>query len=89
MVIDLFEPYRIGNVELRNRFIRSATWDGSADGTGAVTDASVALYHELGKGQIGLIVAGYAFVSPAGQAAFGQYGAYSDKMIPDFREYIT
>ena len=43
MSIDLFEPYGIGSLELRNRFVRSATWDGEAvDETGAVTDANPA-----------------------------------------------
>ena len=72
MPIDLFEPYRIGRLELRNRFVRSATWDATADDSGVVTDTSVALYRELGRGGVGLIITGFAFVSPTGQAAPGQ-----------------
>ncbi len=79
---DIFEPYRIGSLELRNRFMRSATWDGTADCSGAVTDVSVALYQKLGQGEIGLIVTGHAYVSPQGQADMGQYGAHSNDMIP-------
>ncbi len=30
----LFEPVRIGSLELTNRVIRSATWDGMADSQG-------------------------------------------------------
>lgn len=82
MPSDVFEPFRINTLELKNRFMRSATWDGSADSTGAVTDGSVALYRELGKGGAGLIVSGYAFVSANGQAAGRQYGAHNDDMIP-------
>jgi 2,4-dienoyl-CoA reductase-like NADH-dependent reductase (Old Yellow Enzyme family) len=85
MSADLFEPYRIGKLELRNRWVRSATWDATADSTGAATDNSFALYRELGKGGIGLIVSGYAFVSPHGQANPGQYGVYNDDMIPGLR----
>jgi 2,4-dienoyl-CoA reductase-like NADH-dependent reductase (Old Yellow Enzyme family) len=85
MSIDLFAPYKIRNLEMRNRFMRSATWDGTADAAGAVTDGSVALYRELGKGHIGLIVTGHAFISLAGQAGPGQYGIYSDDMIPGLR----
>ena len=66
--IDLFKPFNIGRLELRNRFVRSATWDCSADSDGAVTDDSVSLYSELAKGEIGLIVSGFAYVSPLGQA---------------------
>jgi 2,4-dienoyl-CoA reductase-like NADH-dependent reductase (Old Yellow Enzyme family) len=78
----LFEPYRIGNLQIENRFLRSATWDATADINGRVTDASVEIYRRLGEGDIGLIVSGYAFVSAHGQAIHGQYGAHNDGMIP-------
>ena len=37
-----FDPIVIAGVELRNRFMRSATWDASATDDGEVTDTSVA-----------------------------------------------
>ncbi len=88
MSIDLFEPYRIGRLELRNRLVRSATWDATADSSGAVTDRSVALYRELGRGGVGLIVSGYAFVSSLGQAVQGQYGVHTDEMVPGLRRLV-
>ena len=88
MATDLFEPYRIGRLELRNRLVRSATWDATADSSGAVTDSSVVLYRELGRGGVGLIVSGYAFVSPLGQAAQGQYGIHTDDMVPGLRRLV-
>jgi len=39
----LFEPAKIGNMDLRNRFVRSATYDGCAE-DGYVTDHQVNLY---------------------------------------------
>ena len=83
--MELFQPFKIGKMEIRNRFMRSATWDGSADSSGAVTDQSVALYRELARGEIGLIVTGHAFVSSLGQAGPGQYGIHNDDMIPGLR----
>ncbi len=88
MAVDLFKPYRIGRLELRNRFIRSATHDCTADSSGAVTDASVARYHELAEAEIGLIVTGFSYVSPLGQAMTGQYGAHTDDMIPGLRRLV-
>ena len=82
MAPDLFEPYRIGRLELKNRFVRSATFDQTADSSGAVTANSVELSRKLGQGRVGLIVSGHAFVSGHGQSAVGQYGAHSDDMIP-------
>ena len=78
----LFEPCQIGSLEIKNRFLRSATWDATADITGRVTGASVEIYRGLGEGNIGLIISGYAFVSAHGQAIHGQYGAHNDDMIP-------
>ena len=88
MATDPFEPCTIGKLELENRFVRSATWDASADSSGAVTDTSVELYRKLGEGGVGLIVSGYAFISPLGQATHGQYGAYSDAMLPGLKNRV-
>jgi len=88
MPTDLFAPCKIGGLELGNRFVRSATWDATADESGSVTDTSVALYRELAQGGVGLIVSGYAFVSSLGQAIHGQYGAHSDDMIPGLRRLV-
>jgi len=88
MTVELFEPYKIGSLEVRNRWLRSATWDGTADEFGVITDNSVGIYRELGKGGVGLIVSGYAFVSAYGQANAGQYGVHSDDMIPGLRRMV-
>lgn len=84
----LFEPYLVGKMELRNRFVRSATNDSTANSSGAVTDASVALYRTLGQGGLGLIVSGFAFVSEHGQVLPRQYGVHNDDMIPGLRRLV-
>ena len=84
----LFEPITIGGLALKNRFVRSATWDATADETGMVTDRSVELYQRLGEGGIGLIVSGFAFVSRNGQAVIAQYGIYADEVIPGLRRIV-
>lgn len=81
----LFTPIKLGNLELKNRIMRSATWDGAADTAGIVTDGAVNLFRELGKGGIGLIVTGHAYVSHMGQASPNQYGIHSDEMIPGLK----
>lgn len=78
----------IGRLEVKNRFVRSATWDGTADSSGAVTDTSVALYQKLAQGGVGLIVSGYAFVSSLSQANPGQYGVHTDDMISGLRRLV-
>ena len=89
MSLKLFTPIKIGQLELKNRIMRSATWDAMADKTGLVTERSAAIYHQLNTGGIGLIVTGFAYVSsPQGQAGAGQYGIYNDKMIPGWKDII-
>ncbi len=85
-VADPFSPITIKGVVLPNRFMRSATHDGTADQSGAVTEKSLSIYRPLGEGDIGLVVSGFAFVSTLGQALPGQYGAHSDTMIPGLRQ---
>src|SRR3989339_802887 len=89
MVNSLFEPIKINKLEIKNRLMRSATWDGSADESGGITEESIRIYRELGQGDIGLIVTGYAFVShPLGQANPGQYGIYSAPLIPGWKRLV-
>jgi len=88
MLASLFEPYRISSLELKNRFVRSATWDGTADISGAVTDTSVALYHKLAQGGVGLIVTAYSFVTALGQANPSQYGIHTDDMISGLKRLV-
>jgi 2,4-dienoyl-CoA reductase-like NADH-dependent reductase (Old Yellow Enzyme family) len=87
-MVNLFDSFSIGDLKLKNRFMRSATWDNTADSAGAVTDTSLALYSELGRGGIGLIVTGFAFVAPSGQAMPHQYGIFSDELIPGLHKLV-
>lgn len=86
--MDLFAPCHIGNLEIPNRFVRSATLDATADGSGRATDRSVEIYEALGQGGTGLVVTGYAFVSSHGQAMPGQYGIHTDDTIPGWRRIV-
>jgi len=85
---DLFQNARIGNIEVRNRFVRSATWDGMAEDNGAVTERMLDLYRSLAKGGAGLILTGYAFVTLRGKAGPGMLGADSDDLIPGLAELV-
>jgi 2,4-dienoyl-CoA reductase-like NADH-dependent reductase (Old Yellow Enzyme family) len=78
----LFEPIIINGLTLKNRAVRSATWDGAAEENGAATDGAVKLFSGLAKGQIGLIISGHAYVTTLGQGSPNQYGIHNDDMIP-------
>lgn len=78
----LFEPTFIGTLSIKNRFVRSATWEGMADEDGSCTSRLVDLTGELAKGEVGLIVSSHAFVSPEGQAGPWQLAVHADQFIP-------
>jgi len=77
----LFRPATIGNMKLRNRFVRSATFDGMAERDGRVSDDQIELYTRLARGGIGLIVTGMASVHPSGQISGYQNTVYDDDCI--------
>ncbi|MFP4257777.1 MAG: NADH:flavin oxidoreductase [Desulfovermiculus sp.] len=79
---DLFEPVRIKDISLPNRFVRSATWEGMASEKGEVTKDLTALMQRLARGGVGLIISGHAYVLPNGQAGPWQLGVYSDNLLP-------
>lgn len=84
----LFEQTEINGMKLKNRFARSATWEGMADERGAVTDRLVELYAELARGEVGLIILSHAFVRREGQAGLGQLGIYGDELIDGYRKLV-
>ena len=78
----VFEPGAINGMVLKNRFVRSGTWDGMAEADGACTQKMIDLLVQLANGGVGLVVTGFAFVSREGQALPFQMGAYSDDLLP-------
>ncbi len=50
----LFEPVKMHHMELKNRFIRSATWEGTANPDGSITEKAYNIYEELAKGGVSL-----------------------------------
>ncbi len=77
----LFTPQMVGNVEIKNRFIHSATYEGMADPDGKVTKDLIKRYHQLAQGDVGLIIPGYMYVHPLGRAYNAPMGIHSDDMI--------
>ena len=82
---ELFQKAFIGSMGLRNRFVRSATWEGLAGENGEVTEPLIEIYRDLAKGGVGLILTGYSFVTKRGKALFGKLGADSDALITSLK----
>jgi 2,4-dienoyl-CoA reductase-like NADH-dependent reductase (Old Yellow Enzyme family) len=76
----LFEENILTGIKLKNRFVRSATFEGLAENNGAATDRMTELLIELVNGGVGLLITGHAYVSPEGQAGRLQLGVYCDEL---------
>ena len=78
----LFREGSIKGVRLKNRIVRSATWEGMCDGEGNPTDRLINLYRALCRGGVGLIITGYTYVRADGREMPGTMGMDSDDRIP-------
>jgi 2,4-dienoyl-CoA reductase-like NADH-dependent reductase (Old Yellow Enzyme family) len=83
-----FDPITIEGIHIRNRFVRSATWDSTATDDGEVTDASVKMIENVARGGVGLIVTGFAYVSDHGKAVVRQLGISHDRHIEGMRRLV-
>jgi len=82
----LFDQTSLSGIPLRNRLVRSATWEGLADGNGRVTSPLVDIYRNLAAGEVGLIISSYMYVSPEGKQNNGQLSATDDECIPGLQQ---
>jgi len=67
-VIDPFAPARLGPIELRNRFVKAATFEGMAVDN-LVSDRLVDFHRTMASGGLGMTTVAYLAVSHDGQGA--------------------
>lgn len=84
----LFESSQINTMRLKNRLVRSATYEGMATEEGRVTENLVKLYEQLSRGGVGLIIAGYAYVQKSGRCASRQTAICDDDCISGVKEIV-
>jgi 2,4-dienoyl-CoA reductase-like NADH-dependent reductase (Old Yellow Enzyme family) len=77
----LFSSNDLAGISLRNRFVRSATFEGMADETGLVKPELIENVKELAQGGIGLIITGHTYYSDIGKASRWKVAIDSDDCI--------
>ena len=77
----LFDTTTLGQLTLRNRIWRSATWLALADAEGNVTDEIVKTYEELAKGGAAMIVTGLTSIVEHDAEIGGGAKFYDDRFI--------
>jgi len=75
-------------MDLRNRFVRSATYEGCAD-DGYVTDKQVNLYATLSEGGVGLIITGITYVHDSGRFSKFQNSIAGDEFIDGLKRLTS
>ncbi|MCE5312198.1 MAG: NADH:flavin oxidoreductase [Nitrospiraceae bacterium] len=82
----LFTPYSIKGVEIKNRIVRSATYEKRADIDGLATDYLVSFYKDLAKGGAGLIISGNALVHVSGRTVPQMVCIHNDHYIENLKK---
>ncbi len=81
----LFDATKINSMSLKNRLVRSATWENMADPAGRMTESLFKVYEDLAQGGAGMIITGYAFPLQEEQPNPGMMGIYDDSFIEEYR----
>jgi 2,4-dienoyl-CoA reductase-like NADH-dependent reductase (Old Yellow Enzyme family) len=82
----LFEPFKIGSMDIKNRFMRSATTSYWSDKRGIIRPKITDLYRRLAQGGVGLIVKGHLYVKDSGKAHIGMAGISHDYHVPKLKK---
>ncbi len=84
--VKLFEPFKIKNLEIRNRIVMPAmALNFSRDG--GINDKIINFYRERAKGETGLIIIGGAGVEPRGGGPT-MFAIHDDKYIPGYTQFV-
>lgn len=82
----IFEEKQLKNITLKNRLIRSATWEGIANPDGSVTEEAYEIYEGLAKGGIGAIITGFTSVALHDYYFGGMMRLCDDALIPQYKK---
>jgi len=83
---EIFEATVINGMKIKNRLVRSATWEGMCEQDGKPTDKLINCYRDLSRGGVGLIVSSYTYVRPEGKQLPGKMGIYTDDFAAEFQK---
>lgn len=84
----IFEPVTMKNLTVRNRLVRSATWEGIANPDGSVTEEAYDIYSELAQGGVGAIITGFTSVALHDYYFDGMMRLWDDALIPQYHKLV-
>lgn len=83
----MFQPWKMGSLEIKNRLVRSATVEGLSTDDGAPSQDLINMSVDLAKGGVGLIVAGTAYISMEGKGDDNTTGLDSDLLLEPLNQW--
>jgi len=85
----IFEPFKLGQMELKNRIVMPAVAVSFASSDGSVTQRLIDYFEERARGGAGLIIVGHASVDFArGRTGPNKLSIDDDKYIPEYRRLV-
>jgi 2,4-dienoyl-CoA reductase-like NADH-dependent reductase (Old Yellow Enzyme family) len=84
----LFDPFTLGTMTIKNRMVRSATYEKRADADGFVTDSLIDFYTDLTRGGVGLIITGNALVHVSGRSVPQMICLHNDFYVDKLRRLV-
>lgn len=84
----LFDAVEMNNLHLKNRLVRSATWEGIASQDGSIGDDTYEIYRELAKGGVGAIITGFTSVATDDFYFGGMMRLSDNKLIPQYKKLV-
>jgi 2,4-dienoyl-CoA reductase-like NADH-dependent reductase (Old Yellow Enzyme family) len=79
----MFSPGKIAHLSIKNRLIRSATYEGAMTEEGRITPEILNLYNNLANGGVGAIITGHMTVAREGKGSDRQTCIYDDSYIDE------
>lgn len=84
----IFDSIALGKLKLKNRLVRSATWEAMALPDGSPSDEQIAVYRDLAEGGVGLIITGFTSVSDNDDNLDGMARLSSDTQIARWKQLV-
>lgn len=82
----IFEKIELNHLTLKNRLVRSATWEGIANRDGGITKEAYEIYEELAGGGVGAIITGFTSVADNDFYFDGMMRLSRDELIPQYKK---
>lgn len=87
MKISPFDEVKVAGMKLKNRIVRSATYEGASDNYGFPGSEYLSMYKTLAKNDVGMIITGFSYISRLGKAMqHAQSGIDSREKVSYFQK---